>query len=173
VHPLFASSNLRDLWQHSLDVGRACERMATASGDTHPEEAFLAGLVHDIGRLAIWRLSGDAARSYARLLERGCEPVLAELFLFGYDHGQTGAEILRLWSFPSHLVDAVEHHHRPECSSAPLAALLFMAEARIAPSEAPESVQRLQWVGGRIYPEAALDSDDRESGLLRSVVAIA
>jgi len=63
-------------------MARLCEEMASHLRRINEEEAFLTGLVHDIGRLAIWRLSGDNVTSYARLIEEGCEPVLAELFLF-------------------------------------------------------------------------------------------
>jgi len=172
LQPLFASSNLRNLWQHSLEAARRCEYMAAAVGGIHPDEAFLAGLVHDVGRLAIWGMPAEAVTVYARLLEQGCEPVLAEMFLFGFDHGEMGAEILRLWNFPRHMVEAVGLHHQPERSASPLAGLLHLAEIEIAPAEAPPSTLRAQAARERAGACATpLAAEDREMELLAMVSA--
>ncbi len=173
VQPLFASSKLRDLWQHSLQAARACERMASANGDVHPDEAFLTGLVHDVGRLAIWWMTKEATLAYTRLLEHGCEPVLAEMFVLGFDHGELGAEILRLWKFPEPLVEAVARHHQPERSSSTLAALLHLAELEIAPGEAPASTLRLQSARERIGPRAMPPETNQRDAELLSLVSAA
>jgi HD-like signal output (HDOD) protein len=48
--------------------------------------------------------------------------------LSGRCHGEVGAETLAQWKFPADIIEAVRWHHRPECSSLPLAALLYLAE---------------------------------------------
>lgn len=172
VQPLFASSRFRDLWQHSLLAARACERLASAGRELNPDEAFLAGLVHDVGRLAMWWMPAEAAATHHRLQDQGCEPVLAEIFLFGFDHGELGAEILRLWRFPEHMAEAVGRHHQPERTSSPLAALLHLAELEIAPGEAPASTLRLQSARERIGPAAVPpETNLREVDLLALVSA--
>jgi len=127
-HPLFASAGLRGLWRHSLEVSQLSEYLAGAGRGVLPEEAFLAGLVHDVGRLALETARGEDVLAYKRMLEKGCEPVFAEMVLCGFDHGLASGAILRFWSFPEHLARAVEHHHRPEHSDSELAALLYLAE---------------------------------------------
>jgi putative nucleotidyltransferase with HDIG domain len=126
--PLFASANLHGLWRHSLEISQLAERLAAHSGRTPAAEAFLAGLVHDVGRLALQRCSREDVIAYTRLLERGCEPVFAEAVLCGFDHGAGGADVLRLWSFPEHLIAAVQNHHEPEHTDSELAAILYLAE---------------------------------------------
>jgi len=126
-YPLFASAGLRALWRHSLEVSQLSEYLARAGG-VATEEAFLAGLVHDVGRLALETAQGEDVIAYKRMLEKGCEPVFAEMALCGFDHGLAGAAILRFWSFPEHLAKAVEDHHRPEHSGSELAAILYLAE---------------------------------------------
>jgi putative nucleotidyltransferase with HDIG domain len=169
---LFSSVSLRDLWRHSLEVARVCERLATSAHGVNREEAFLAGLVHDIGRLTISRLPGARA-AYGRLLEKGCEPVIAELFLLGCDHGETGAEVLRLWDFPVHLVDAVANHHQPENARNQLALLLHLAESRCAPEESmPSPVLRGAMDKVGVAPDF-LESMDNGVGELECLVGVA
>ncbi len=127
-HPLFASAGLHSLWRHSLEISQVAERLGAASACASREEAFLAGLVHDVGRLALQTASGEDVIAYARMLEKGCEPVFAEMVLCGFDHGAAGAGILRFWSFPEHLAQAVQDHHHPEHSTSELAAILYLAE---------------------------------------------
>lgn len=127
--PLFGSASLRDLWRHSLTVAQLTERVALLSARIDPQEAFLAGLVHDIGRLALQKVRHEYVADYQRLTGRGCEPVFAEMVLCGFDHGAIGAEVLRCWSFPEHLIEAVGQHHRPEFGDSLLAAAIYLAEA--------------------------------------------
>lgn len=127
--PLFACRALRRLWRHAVETAVKAERLAVLSGVMNGQEAFLAGLVHDVGRLALHRLGGAEGERYARLREKGADAVFVEWMLCGFDHGLAGAEILRSWSFPAHIVEAVELHHRPELSHSPMAALLHVAES--------------------------------------------
>lgn len=170
-HPLFASASLKALWKHSLETARLAELAARRSGKAHPEEAFLAGLVHDVGRLALGKLGGSV---YSRLLEEGCEPVVAEVFLFGREHGAAGAEILRLWNFPEHLTAAVEAHHEPEAGAVPLAAILYLAEHRTDSKEAPPAPARLRQAetaaGGSLESAAA---EEPERNFLNALTAVA
>jgi len=127
-HPLFASAGLKGLWRHSLEVSQLAEFLARECRRVPPEEAFLAGLVHDVGRLALQTAQGEDVIAYTRMLEQGCEPVFAEMVLCGFDHGRAGAEVLRFWSFPEHLAQAVADHHHPEHSDSDLAAIIYLAE---------------------------------------------
>jgi HD-like signal output (HDOD) protein len=141
--PLFASAGLHLLWKHSLEIAELAERL-TAFINRHPAgQAFLAGLVHDVGRLALLMSSGEDVIAYQRLLDRGCEPVFAEMVLCGFDHGAAGADILRWWSFPEHLTEAVERHHQPEHSDSELASILYLAEFWAGSKEDLESAARL------------------------------
>lgn len=135
LEPLFGSANLCHLWRHSLEAAQFCERLARETGRHDPEEAFLAGLVHDVGRLALGRLSGETAAAYQRLLAKGCAPVFAELALLRFDHAELSGDILRVWNFPNHLVEAVRRHHAPEQSEAALASLLYTSECWLESEE--------------------------------------
>ena len=126
--PLFASASLHGLWKHSLEISQLAERLAGLAGRVPADQAFLAGLVHDVGRLALQKSAREDVIAYTRLLEKGCEPVFAEAVLCGFDHGAAGGDILRLWSFPENLTQAVHNHHQPEHADSELAAILYLAE---------------------------------------------
>lgn len=144
--PLYKAGGLEPMWRHSIQMAIATERLASLSKLAPPEEAFLAGLMHDIGRLALRRMGGAEAELYARLCQSGSDAVFAELILCGFDHGLAGAEILRGWAFPAHLVESVQRHHAPLGCRQPLAWLVYVAEGMADPDgqEAPACEETLR-----------------------------
>ncbi len=125
----FASMRLHQLWNHSLDVAQAAEQLSQCSElKIDPSEAFLAGLVHDIGRLAFSIMPARFLERFYRLTDGGCPPVQAELCLSGRSHTEVGAETLLQWKFPDSAAEAIRWHHAPERSASPLASLLYVAE---------------------------------------------
>jgi len=88
----------------------------------------LAGLIHDVGRLAFAIMPLAFQERFRRLADGGCPPVEVEMCLSGRCHGEVGAETLAQWKFPAEIVEAVRWHHRPERSAHPLSSLLYLAE---------------------------------------------
>jgi putative nucleotidyltransferase with HDIG domain len=125
----FSSPQAHHLWNHSLDVAQTAERVAIYStAKIDPSQAFLAGLIHDIGRLAFALMPVAFQERFQRLTDGGCPPMEVELCLSGRCHGEVGAETLTQWKFPPEIVEAVRWHHRPERSALPLSSLLYLAE---------------------------------------------
>jgi putative nucleotidyltransferase with HDIG domain len=125
----FASPHTHHIWNHSLDVAQAAEMLALkCRNKVDPQVAFLAGLVHDIGRLAFSIMPAAFLERFHRLTDGGCPPVEVEMCLSGRCHGEVGSETLAQWKFPPDIVEAVLWHHRPERSEHPLTALLYLAE---------------------------------------------
>ena len=78
------------------------------------EDAFLAGLVHDIGRLVLANFLPDKARKISeRVRETGQAIEVAESELFGVTHAEIGAYLLGLWGMPYSVIEAVANHHAP------------------------------------------------------------
>ncbi|MBI4906753.1 MAG: HDOD domain-containing protein [Acidobacteria bacterium] len=141
--PMFQSPLVRPLWNHSLEVARLAEALARTTDKVDAEEAFLAGLMHDIGRLALWKLHSKLSVQYAALLEQGCEPMFAETVLCGFDHTQSGREVAAHWRLPQNLAQAVEFHHQPERTDSLLARVLYLAEHCSGSNEDLPSLSRL------------------------------
>jgi putative nucleotidyltransferase with HDIG domain len=128
MKPIFAAPKQKKLWIHSIETAQVAEKIAEMSAVVSPREAFVAGLVHDIGRLAISLLPHDVSSACESLTAKGCEATIAELVLLGFDHSEAGAEVLKIWKFAPEMVDAVRHHHTPDRSKSDLAAVLYLSE---------------------------------------------
>jgi putative nucleotidyltransferase with HDIG domain len=125
----FASPQSHHIWNHSLDVAQAAEMLAMRSSiKMDPSQAFLAGLIHDIGRLAFSIMPPAFMERFHRLTDGGCPAVEVEMCLAGRCHGEVGSETLEQWKFPAEIVEAIRWHHRPERSTLPLGSLLYLAE---------------------------------------------
>jgi HD-like signal output (HDOD) protein len=91
-----AQERMRELWRHSTQIGALCQMIARLDHRFEPQQALLAGLVHDIGVVAvITHLEQRAPHLEAALVDR----VISHL------RGPVGAAILRKWRFPDELVE--------------------------------------------------------------------
>ena len=118
------------LLHHSLAVGRGAQAISkTVAFDVSlTEDAFMAGLFHDIGKLV---LAANLPQLYVEAVkqqvQRGCTLIESEMNLFGSSHAEVGAYILALWGFGDSVVEACAFHHVPsktdENSFCPLAAV--------------------------------------------------
>jgi HD-like signal output (HDOD) protein len=121
-----------DFCRHALCVALAAEALAEKGGRIDPQTAYTAGLVCDMGKLAVAHACGTFfAAIRARQEQNGCTWIQAERDILGYDHAQVGARLLASWRFPSALVTAAEYSYRPSnapVDSRPLLALLHAAK---------------------------------------------
>jgi len=99
------------LWDHAVAVAVAAKWIARGAARGDPERAFLAGLVHDIGRtLGLKVLSEAAARAQG---ERKTLPPARMVSLIGAHHAELGGLLLEKWAFPPDVVLAARAHHTP------------------------------------------------------------
>ena len=103
-----------ELWHHSLVTGVAAEWLAQALHYPNPEEAYVSGLLHDMGKLLLdqfvlsnYNTIVDYVHSYNMPLWQ------VEEKLIGIDHARLGGLIAERWNFPITLVDAIRYHHIP------------------------------------------------------------
>lgn len=101
-------------WRHSICTGIMTRKLARQCNVLHPERLYVAGLLHDIGSLLLYRKFSEKAAK-AVLAANGDEQVLYHLEseIFGFNHAQIGAELMRQWNLPSTLVEAIKYHHDP------------------------------------------------------------
>lgn len=101
------------MWQHALAVATVARHLAQARG-LAGEAAFVAGLLHDIGKMALSQILQDQYQAVLEAVRGGADFVEAERTVLGWDHAQVGAEAARRWNLPEPLVQAIEYHHRPD-----------------------------------------------------------
>ena len=105
--------SLRAIWRHSLACALVARQLARA-GSMDKDAAYTAGILHDIGRLALAVIS---PKEYAALLETHCgsarSALDAERALFGFDHCEAGLRLVADWKLPSDFETIVSDHHSP------------------------------------------------------------
>ncbi|MCD6292393.1 MAG: HDOD domain-containing protein, partial [Deltaproteobacteria bacterium] len=111
-------------WQHCVACAHACEELAKELNYPHPEEAFIAGLLHDIGKLiAYHRLKKPFAQLLEKLLDSDSgsqqewPPLTLEKEILGASHHLIGKWAAETWNFPAPIVEAVWLHHQPPSGS--------------------------------------------------------
>lgn len=144
TRPMFSHPRLRGSWQHVLDSAELAGKIAAKTKVVAPEEAVLAGLMHDVGILPLSILNSDATARCSRLVNHGCPQRIAECVVYGVDHAQAGAAVLETWKFPPELIRAVSAHHSPERSTDPLSAILYITEFCGGEDEDLPSAMRLR-----------------------------
>jgi putative nucleotidyltransferase with HDIG domain len=107
----------RDFWIHSVGTAVACKRLAKKVGFKSEENAFTAGLLHDIGKNFFEQQ--DAA-AYAEVLDHSQQAGLSlwccEKERFGIDHAQVGGWMAEKWNLQPELTAAIRLHHQPDPS---------------------------------------------------------
>jgi putative nucleotidyltransferase with HDIG domain len=104
---------LRELWQHSFETALVTSLIAERTGLVKKEDAFLAGLIHDLGRAILYQIHGE---KYLRVAGDASEDGLSEkeAAAFGAAHSLVGAWFVEKYRFPKECVLAIERHHEPE-----------------------------------------------------------
>lgn len=103
-----------ELWHHSLVTAVAAEWLAQALRYPNPEEAYVSGLLHDMGKLLLdqfvledYKLVVDSVQQNQLQLWE------VEEKLIGIDHASVGGLIAERWNYPVVLVEAIRFHHTP------------------------------------------------------------
>ena len=84
----------------------------------HPERLYVAGLLHDIGRLLIFHKLPEAAKEIIaeERLNPGCDVASIEREILGYDHAQIGMALCQSWGLPNSLSMTIGYHHDPKAA---------------------------------------------------------
>jgi len=108
--------SLDALWRHSIIVSGGAKRIAAceAADNRTIDDAFAAGMLHDIGKLI---LASELPKPYHQVLEL-CENeamalIEAEQTVLGATHAEVGAYLLGLWGLPDPILEGVAYHHTP------------------------------------------------------------
>ena len=102
------------LWQHSVAVGLTAKGICIlAKRHGQAETAFLTGLLHDIGKIALDTCFPEAYTSVIQKVAEGAFFVDAEHEVLGMDHAEAGSLLAANWSFPPAIVEVIRVHHNP------------------------------------------------------------
>lgn len=103
----------KDLWTHSVAVGAANKLITTSIGLALPDEAFLAGLIHDLGLVALLQCYSDKIPEIVNLNRSGIPFRQAEEQVIGANHQEIGMALAAKWKFPRSFQYVSGYHHNP------------------------------------------------------------
>ena len=102
------------LWQHAISCATCARIIAQRIGYKDNEEAYIAGLLLDIGKIILSGFAEDEFKQVSERAEKNKIPFnIAEQEVLGFGHPQVGGRIIKKWNLPSALVEAVQYHHQP------------------------------------------------------------
>lgn len=121
-----ANFDIKNYWEHSLKTAILAQKIAEQCNVLHAEPYFLGGLLHDVGTMVIAMKLPELSRTlYMRFPDESTPKHDIEMQVLGFTHADVGGELLSSWSFPTHLVEAVRHHHQPGLATdSPLSAAI-------------------------------------------------
>ncbi|MDR2578363.1 MAG: HDOD domain-containing protein [Chitinispirillales bacterium] len=101
-------------WEHSAACGVAARMLSKSSGSRYSGEAFVAGLLHDMGKMILSQYFENELVEVINTTREGDGDLdKAEMEVLGVSHGRVGAWLAEKWNLPAIISDTVMHHHEP------------------------------------------------------------
>ncbi len=125
VSPLFRRTGghrgytRRGLWSHMVGTGMIAQRIAEESGRVRPQEAYLGGLLHDLGIILIDQYLNQRFCQIIDTLTEGAPLCDVENSILGFDHTVFGEYVAARWNLPEHVTKAIGCHHSPDAYEGP------------------------------------------------------
>jgi len=106
--------NMEDFWNHSICTAIAARTISLHLKENNNERFFVAGLLHDIGKLVMYLTHPDASTQVIELsAESDFDKASVEKSIFGFGHEDVSAELLSFWQLPESLIEPARFHHHP------------------------------------------------------------
>jgi HD-like signal output (HDOD) protein len=164
-----------DLWQHSLGVAFGSKIIATSKNPGLANDAFSAGLIHDVGELVLDPYVMERKDLFTAFLADGQQTFLsAEKGILGFDHGEIAAELCTNWHVPENLATAIRYHHAPATSGgSQLAYIVHMADVIALMSGMGAGVDGMQYcMDQEAMAKLGMTSDDMSTVMIQIVEAV-
>lgn len=105
----------RDLWTHSIAVGAGVKLLAEKINLKLPDEAFLAGLIHDLGMMIeMQSMPAKLVEAFDHVHKGGLSLMEAEMQVIGATHQDFGKGLCEKWKFPRSFAFVTGYHHTPD-----------------------------------------------------------
>jgi len=113
VKPMMMSFSGKALWNHSIRCAVGSQYLAKSLNYGDPDEAFVMGLLHDIGKIVMHIYNKNAFSEVQKLVSIGADTLDAEKTFFGFSHTEAGKVLVEKWNLPLIIGITAEHHHNP------------------------------------------------------------
>ncbi len=113
---------------HSLSTAGVAKQLALRLGDVDPMDCFVAGLLHDFGKMVLAQFMPGPFREALALSQENATSLHAALReVIGVDHAEVAAMLVEKWRFPVDLIEAVRFQSGPDLEDKPMIACVFAA----------------------------------------------
>ncbi len=103
-----------ELWRHSVACALTAKFIGNHVNYSNPEEPFVAGLLHDVGKLILSEYVKDEYEKIMNMVTlRNVTFLDAEKAILGFDHQEMGVRVSEKWNFPDKIIEAIGFHHQP------------------------------------------------------------
>ncbi len=116
VKPMMMSYSGKTLWNHSIRCAIGAQYLGKSLGYGDPDEVFIMGLLHDIGKTVMQIYNKDAYPEIEKLVSIGANVLDAERAFYGFTHTEMGKALVEKWKLPLVIGITAEHHHNPLAS---------------------------------------------------------
>lgn len=162
-------------WRHSIETGILGQILA--EGRTRGDEAFVAGILHDVGKVALDQNLPDEYREVHRRVAEGGRLRACETAVFGAEHAEVGGWIGEAWNFPVQIVETIAYHHEPERAREASLLVHVVAAANVLVRSADPAAIPAPWRAVLRLDEAASAAArarfEAEAGRIDALVEIA
>ena len=127
MKPMMSNAGDKELWKHSIRVAAGCEYLAKLTKIMDADEAFIAGFIHDIGKMVLHMNNPKMYEKVIEVVNSGKDILEVEKRYYDSDHVRTGSLLAKRWQLPILLANIVSYHHAPSLSSIPVPCNLVCA----------------------------------------------
>ena len=120
MKPMMSNQGDKELWKHSMRVASGCEYLANLTKIMDSDEAFIAGFVHDVGKIVLHMSNEKMYAKVVTAVDEGADILNAEVKYFDSNHVKTGSLLAKRWQLPILLANIISYHHTPSLSSIPV-----------------------------------------------------
>lgn len=162
--------NRENFWQHSIGCGVVARFIGKRVGMSGDEEGFIAGVIHDIGKVVLDRyFPNEMIAVLNRVRTDNISFYQAERDLISISHMEIGAFLAESWNLPEKLVCVIAGHHKfnPDCPSANLTALIQVSDMVIRKYKAGSGgddlvpvIEPAVWENLKLNPDQIIEWDD-------------
>lgn len=177
--------DMADFWHHSIYCGITARLLSKRLKLGQSEQLFVAGLLHDLGKLVIYtKLPEQATQVLTRFAESQQPVFMLEREILGFDHADVGLALLKHWQLPEVFQQTTAYHHEPsaELTHADQVALIHVANALSKkvepghklkseiPAMAPYAAERIA-LTEELVEELRLEADVQSIEVFRTLFA--
>ncbi len=175
--------DMQRFWRRSVYCAVASRQLAVLCGNCDKERVFVAGLLHDIGHLIMYRALPGLSQQIILMAREDSKPLyMVERAFLGFDYAWTGAELMQEWSIPESLRETTMFHVEPEkADKAPLETAIVHLGALLTRAddgegvfnEGPLTVEPIAWTVTGLSPDdctSLSEQFEEETGEVMSLI---